>query len=170
MSLKPQAGFTLVELMVTIAVMAIGLALAMPTFTEVIRSNRVAAATNSFIAAFNLARTEAVRSNRGAVVCASSAGTSCDGSNWNVGILAFADNDATGTWSDGDTAIRYFQSSETVQLSSSSASTIAFDRRGRASANAEISIKPAECKSGADQQRRIYIKTSGQTRLQKETC
>src|SRR5690554_5417112 len=76
---KSQRGVTLIELMVTLAVFAIGAAVAYPSFTSVIRSNRVATSTNNFIGAFNLARSEAIRSNRGGAVCPSADGEACFG-------------------------------------------------------------------------------------------
>ena len=65
MTRSTSRGFTLVELMITIAVLAIGSALAYPSFSGVMRSNRVATSTNGLLAAFNLARSEAIRTNRG---------------------------------------------------------------------------------------------------------
>lgn len=57
------AGITLVELMVTIAVLAIALTLAVPSLTDLIRSNRVTSQTNEFVALLHLARTDAIRRN-----------------------------------------------------------------------------------------------------------
>ncbi|AZZ94364.1 prepilin-type N-terminal cleavage/methylation domain-containing protein [Hahella sp. KA22] len=58
-----QKGFTLVELMVVIAILAITLVLGLPSFSNLIDSNRVTANTNTLVGALNLARMEAV--NRG---------------------------------------------------------------------------------------------------------
>ncbi len=74
MSLRRADGFTLVELMVTVAMLAILSAIAFPSFQSTLRSNRVATATNEMIAAIALARSEAVRNNRGSSICASSDG------------------------------------------------------------------------------------------------
>lgn len=70
-------GFTLVELMVTIAVVAILLAIALPSFRNVIQRNRVASASNDLLASVSYARTTAI--NRGQLVsmCPSTDGASC---------------------------------------------------------------------------------------------
>ena len=98
MSLRRQNGFTLVELMVTVAVLAIVAAIAFPSFQGTLRSNRVASANNEVLGLLSLARSEAIRSNRGGGVCGSSDGASCDGS-WSAGMLAFTDTDGDGTMS-----------------------------------------------------------------------
>ena len=80
-------GFTLVELMVTVAVAAILLAIATPSFTSIINSNRLASAANELVATLQSARMEAVRSNRRVNVC-----RGCDG---NAGsLVAFVDANA----------------------------------------------------------------------------
>lgn len=61
MSLRRQNGFTLVELMVTVAVLAILSTIAYPSFQSTIRSNRVATTTNELIASLALARSEAIK-------------------------------------------------------------------------------------------------------------
>ena len=70
-------GFTLVELMVTIAVVAVLLAIALPSFRKVIQRNRVASASNDLLASISYARTTAI--NRGQLVsmCPSTDGTGC---------------------------------------------------------------------------------------------
>lgn len=91
-------GFTLVELVMTLAVMAILLALAMPSFAELLRSNRLAAANNELVIALNVARAEALRRGRPVSICASADQRSCAGStDWGTGWVVFEDNVTTGT-------------------------------------------------------------------------
>ena len=54
-------GFTLIELLVTLAVMGIVLAIGVPSYRELIRSNRLTTQINEFSASLNLARSEAIR-------------------------------------------------------------------------------------------------------------
>ncbi len=80
---RMQRGFTLVELMVTIAVLAIIMALAVPSFTGLIRSSRLTGAANELVASVQLARSEAVRLNGGVSLCRSDDGATCaSGGNW----------------------------------------------------------------------------------------
>jgi len=175
-------GVTLVELMVTVAVMAIGMALAYPSFTSLMRSNRVATGTNDLLAAFNLARTEALRSKRGGGVCPSLSGQTCSGGDWNAGVLVFTDMDANGAWSAGDLAVRFFDPVDSLELDATpgagepgagggaAISEVAFDRRGRVASATDITLVPEDCPSGAELQRRIVVGRTGQTRMLREEC
>lgn len=58
-----QAGFTIIELMVTLAVLSIIISLAAPSFVSMLNNNLVTGATNDLIASFQLARTEAIKRN-----------------------------------------------------------------------------------------------------------
>lgn len=70
-------GFTLVELMVTIAVVAILLAIALPSFRHVIQRNRVATASNDLLASVAYARTTAIFRHQLVSMCPSADGISC---------------------------------------------------------------------------------------------
>ena len=73
------SGFTLVELMVTVAVLAIISAIAFPSFTSLMNSNRLAGAANDLVGDLQYARSEAIRRNSRITVCASSDVTTCAG-------------------------------------------------------------------------------------------
>jgi prepilin-type N-terminal cleavage/methylation domain-containing protein len=66
-----ERGFTMVEVLVVITITAILLALAIPSFQTMIRNNRISSASNSLLAAVDLARSEAVRRNTVVTVCRS---------------------------------------------------------------------------------------------------
>lgn len=70
-------GFTLIELMVTVAVLAIVIAVAIPSFTTLVNNNRLTAQANELLAGLILARTEAIKQNQSMVFCHSVNGTEC---------------------------------------------------------------------------------------------
>jgi type IV fimbrial biogenesis protein FimT len=84
-----ESGFTLIEMMVTISVLAILLAIAVPSFQEVTLSSKLTSLANDFVASAQLARSEAIKRNRPARLCASSDGSTC-----------------TGDWADGWVVLR----------------------------------------------------------------
>lgn len=77
---KKQQGFTLLELMVTLAIAAIVLTIAVPSFTGMIVRNSLTSETNEFISAFNLARNEAIKLNQNTQLCQSADGANCGAS------------------------------------------------------------------------------------------
>ena len=94
--MRPQRGFTLLELLVVISVLAILVGIGVPGLRELLLNNRQAGAVNELVAALQLARSEAITRNVAAPavvsVCASSNGTACTGA-WSDGWLVFIDND-----------------------------------------------------------------------------
>jgi len=84
-------GFTLMEVMITITVLAIVLTVGVPGFQGLIQNSRVAANTNDLISAMNIARSEAGRRGVAVTVCASTDGATCSGgATWDEGWIVFA--------------------------------------------------------------------------------
>jgi type IV fimbrial biogenesis protein FimT len=84
-------GFTLIELMVTIAVLGVLLGLGVPAFGRLIAANRMATQTNEFNAGLQLARSEAIRRGQ-SVAMRSMAGDLGFETGWRV----FTDSDSDG--------------------------------------------------------------------------
>lgn len=175
-----QRGFSLVELMVTIAIVAILVAIAFPSFEATFRSNRLATATNEMLASISLARSEAVRSTRGSGICASEDGSTCDGG-WNDGWIVWLD-EAGGTaaqFDEGvDTVVRHVESRSNLIVSAVNASDtavteIGFDPRGRpsiADLPLKWELKPDNCPAGGEWVRVIEVTLAGQVKSIKEDC
>lgn len=93
--MRAQQGFTLIELMVTVAVLGIVVGLAVPGFQSATNGNRLASAANELISTMQVARMEAVRRNRRVSVCASAnanAGDDATCATSNVdGVIAYQD-------------------------------------------------------------------------------
>src|SRR5690554_620010 len=100
-------GFTLVELMVTIAVLAIVVTIGVPSFRNIIVSNSVAFDRDEFFTLVTFARSEAIKRGTAITICKSSNGSSCDDSlGWDGGWLAFHDADADGAMDSGEEPVR----------------------------------------------------------------
>ncbi|PLY17285.1 MAG: hypothetical protein C0631_00025 [Sedimenticola sp.] len=86
------SGFTLVELIVTIAIAAIILTIGIPSFRTLIANSTVTSEVNQLVAYMHLARSEAIKRGRNAVLCATSDGQTCSKSiEWQHGFMVFAD-------------------------------------------------------------------------------
>jgi len=89
---KPGQGFSLVELLIALALLAIVLAFAVPNFRQSILNNRVKAATETLISVINMARNEAIAQNKTVILCPNQgAGNSC-GTDYANGVLLLKDN------------------------------------------------------------------------------
>jgi len=89
-----QRGFTLAETLTALAIVGLGLFLAVPGLDSLARSSRLAESVNQLVTTMHLARSEAVTRNARVTVCASGDGAHCEGQAWEQGWIAFLDADA----------------------------------------------------------------------------
>ena len=81
--------------MITVLIVGIVLAIAVPSFNTSILNNRSVALGEDLSAALNLARSEAVKRNARVTVCASTDGANCTGNVWTGGFITFVDTAAS---------------------------------------------------------------------------
>ena len=107
MDKRPQAGFTLYELLITVLIVGVVLTLAVPNMQDFTRNSRMSAAANDMHSAFHLARSESSRAKTNISICPSTDGASCGG-NWNDGYIVFVDldGDIAMDAGDGETILR----------------------------------------------------------------
>lgn len=144
--MKKASGFSLIELMVTIAIIAVLLAIADPSYQYITNSNRIAAEVNGLLGDLQYARAEAIKEGLNVVVCASSDNSSCAGtSDWKIGWIVFADINNNGTPDNGEILRiqKTFTSADTFQATPNSLTAITFNREGFApgiAANTSINL------------------------------
>lgn len=96
---RHQPGFTLVELLITMTVLGVLMAIALPNLKSFIVSNRLSSNVNEFIGLINYARSEAIVRNQSVVICPkSNGGITCASSQfWNeFEIQVFVDVNGNG--------------------------------------------------------------------------
>lgn len=170
-------GFTLIELMVTIAILAILMTIAVPSFMDTIRNNRVASYTNEFTSSLTLARAEASKRGLPVTICASNADqTDCvAGTNWSNGWLIFTDPAGAGKIAaDGSELVidRSRGLSGNIGLNSTNDTYVRFAGNGSpnivAGTEIEFTVKGATCTD--KNLRRIRINPTGRISVRKEAC
>lgn len=91
-------GFTLIELMITLAVAAVVLGIGIPSFNSTVLNNRSLALGGELASAINFARAEAVKRSARVSICPSLDGVVCLGaSDWAKGWMVFTDTAASDT-------------------------------------------------------------------------
>ena len=134
------AGFTLVELLVSITVMTLFMVLAIPSFMTFIQNNRVMAQMDEFANSLNYARTTALNQNITVAACpATAANSTTCGTNWNTGWIVITQpasgapvllaTHMTGT---NDPTL------SSVTVSSPAATIVSFDSTGLATSQANF--------------------------------
>lgn len=100
-----QAGFTLLELIIALAISAILLGLALPSFRSLMGDSKMTSTSNALVFALQTARSEAIKRSMPVALCASAtplaADATCGGSGYGNGWVVYADENSNGSL-DGD--------------------------------------------------------------------
>jgi prepilin-type N-terminal cleavage/methylation domain len=159
---KHESAFTLIELMVTIAVAAVVLTLGVPSFARVIERNQLSAYTNQLVSSMHFARSEAVRRNQPITICHSENGSSCGGSGYEEGWLVFVDENNNDDHDSGDELIRVNEGlPSNYTMRTATLSPFSYSAKGRANNGRVVLCKDNQLVKA----RAIFISNGGRTRL-----
>ena len=174
----PQRGFTLIELMVTVSLLAILITLAVPAFTSWIRNAQIRSAAEALQGGMRTAQAEALRRNRQVVMAFTNATPASgvtavdDGKNWTLNTVAqfgeTAEYISGGSVADTNSAV-------TVSTANG-VTAICFNSNGRLVENASPGVTSAACtapaavafninQSNADRALRVVVQPGGQVRM-----
>ncbi|MBX2857638.1 MAG: GspH/FimT family pseudopilin [Cellvibrionaceae bacterium] len=190
--MKSEQGFTLLELLFTVLIVAVLAGLAAPSFNRLILINKVQSETQGLYIDIAFARSEAVSRNKFISICASVDGLTCNGSNrWSDGWIVFEDDGAGGVADDfadtakqsGEKLLRVTQQMENLTIDAIDAGGagvqgIMFGPRGyiasmRRFSNDNSSVKTTlkVCGPGGDSgvARAIWMQVTGRSELSQDT-
>lgn len=144
---RSESGFTLVELMIVIALLAVIAAVAVPGFQRLVENNQVTSTTNRLVGALNFARSEALREGQQVTL------QPING-DWREGLEVVMDGDA----------LRRFEGSETRMAISGD--SVTFRGNGLASSSETLRL----CGDSGGNDRRIDVSRGGQVTTTQEDC
>lgn len=166
-------GFTLMELVMTLAVAGVLTAIALPDFTRFIVRNRIVTEANTFVASLAFARSEAIRRQEPITLCASSDGQTCNSMTWQTGWIVY------GATPQGQTVLRAggpFAEGAVTMLPAPTALpvTITYNANGSSAAVTPISLKFCDLAPRAGDTNGIQVTVAGPGQVasspQVQTC
>lgn len=160
-----RSGFTLVELMITLAVVAIVVTVAVPAWSDFVSRNRLATANNTLVTALNVARSEAARENGNVSICPSTDQSSCTGTDdWTVGWVVYTGNGQPS----GGTIIQLWEPlADDIALDGPS-SALTFAGDGSLDSSATFDLQASSCTG--QEHRDITVLASGQSYTEEASC
>src|SRR5215469_5619127 len=135
-----QRGFTLTELLVVTAIVAVLLGIGVPSYRYITNSYRMSSEVNGLLGDLQFARSEAIKEGQMVTACVSRDGATCDvgSTTWQEGWIVFQDVNNDQTVDPGDTVLHVqttFSGTDTF-TAANGVSSVTFNREGFATAAA----------------------------------
>lgn len=158
-------GFTLIELMVTIAVASILLTIAIPSMSQFILSSRITSNTNDMAFLVSLSKSEAIKRRKEVTLQRKGSGT---GNDWSNGAIVYIDDNSNSVLDSGEDRIYETGALQTgmfikVIAPSTNQSQIKFSPRGGLSGNVAYQFGICTTRAGfpVSRQRLLDVRVSG---------
>ncbi|MCP4331659.1 MAG: prepilin-type N-terminal cleavage/methylation domain-containing protein [Gammaproteobacteria bacterium] len=168
--MKKNSGFTLLELLITGAVISIVMAIAIPSMTTFTQNDRLTTNINSLIGSLSYARSEAVKRSQQVAVCVSSDTASCTGGSWEDGWIVYIDADGSSTFSAGEEILRAQQTLDGSNTFTSTIGTqVTYDYRGFVDAASVGSFQLCDARTGPFG-KTVRVSTTGRVRFEDDAA
>lgn len=165
--MRTNQGFTLIECLIALAVLAILLAAASPSMREMKTRNELQSMQHAVLSSAQAARGFAVARREQVTLCASANGLSCGGgSNWSHGWLMYAERNRNSRYDAGDELLQVQQNASPIEISASRVN-LHYRPDGSASGS-NLTIKL--CVAGRSSGHAVVVANSGRIRGESVVC
>ena len=114
---QPNSAFTLIELLISISIIAITLNLALPSFSEILDRSKVSANFQRLTQTLQSSRLKAINSNNKVTLCPIDNSLICS-NNWSTGYMSFVDYNGDRQYNGNDDLLsQYYSEDEKFKLS-----------------------------------------------------
>ena len=169
---KANLGFTLMEVLVVVAIVGIAAAVGIPSFRTTIQNNRIAAQANDFAFQLAVARSEAVKRGVNTAVCSSADGATCSTStDWATGSIVFVNAvGAANTVDAGDLVLQVFPALQggSVFTGLAGVDSIQYLPTGFVTAGVQFTLSIPDC--AGNQVRTITVSPTGRASVARAAC
>lgn len=171
---RQQHGFTLLELMTAVTVLAVLAAIATPSFKQFSANSRISATANSIVTALAIARSEALRQSTLVTICPASdatdtaCGTSAD---WKNGWIVFRDGSGTPGQLDGtDILLKAWPAPSNGINVTTATDYLQFDARGLNARRQAATLTAASADCTGNNKSQILVTAIGSVQSSKIAC
>jgi type IV fimbrial biogenesis protein FimT len=172
--MKKNSGFTLLELLITVALISIVTAIAVPSMTSFTQNDRLTTNINTLVGHLAYARSEAVKRSQQVSICISSDSATCTGANFDEGWIVYIDADNNGSFTEdtasGEVILRAQQQLEggNTLTPTTFADQVTYDYRGFATSTGSFLLCDGRI---GPHGKTITISPTGRVRLESDsTC
>ena len=164
--MKKNSGFTLLELIVVVALVSIVMMIAIPSMNTFTQNDRLTTNINALIGNFAYARSEAVKRSQQVSICVSNDSASCTGGNWQDGWIVYIDADGDNSFTAGEEILRAQQALNGANtLATAIGNQVTYDYRGFVNPGSVGSFLLCDGRTGPHG-KTIRISNTGRVRLQ----
>ncbi|MCH8479729.1 MAG: GspH/FimT family pseudopilin [Wenzhouxiangella sp.] len=164
--MKAQSGWSLIELIIGLSILAILSSIAAPGMQGFIEQQRIINASNQLVTHLNYARNEAVTRATFVSACPSPNGLRCSGNRWDQGFIAFVDAERSGQPAGESDLLRVVQPDPRMLMHSGGRYRVRFQPMGGAYGT-NLTIRVCS-KNGRGTPNSVIVSNPGRPRVSRE--
>lgn len=162
--IRRRNGFTLIELIIVVALIAIVATIAVPSYTSLVANNQVTSTTNTLVGFLSFTRSEAVKRGRTVNV------RPVDGADFASGFMAWVDENGNGNFDAAEELRRVEDIGGSSTTLAASATAFGFRGNGYRTPSGATDVSIQVCNANVPEGRDLIVSFAGIVRTESESC